>query len=394
MEQRLYTRDEVIGILVNLVNGIGLCAKGDIMPKRYKQKMTVEGKEHWVTGSTLQDLLESYLELCISEGTVVPGFILKGMEDQKRNDTIPFTEPYLKEFNRLYKDNQQSLTKVNREKIVNKHILPRFGGMRLNEITTMGLQEWFNELDQKGYSHETLLKLKNVFSPVLDSAVEDGYIQRNPFSSKRLVIKGRETEHHKAIPAEKMAEIRKAIPEITNYHIRLMLAILCFTAMRLEEVLGLRWEDIDFQNNWIYIRRAVVHPTRNQPEIKETKTKSSERRIPLPDMLKKYLTLQREMGFILPSSKDSTHETPMSYTESRNIFRKIQEIFELKEYSAHDFRDTCATEWREAGIPTDIIAHLLGHSKSDITETRYVKYRDDVYQGIRTVMNNQNGTKS
>lgn len=394
MEQRLYTRDEVIGILANLVNGIGLCAKGDIMPKRYKQQMTIDGKDHWVTGATLQDLLVNYLDLCISEGTVVPGFVVKGMEQQKHNDTIPFTEPYLKEFNRLYKGNQQSLTKVNREKIVNKHILPRFGGMRLNEITTMGLQEWFNDLDQHGYSHETMLKLKNTFSPVLDSAVEDGYIQRNPFNSKRLVIKGRETEHHKAIPAEKMNEIRSMIPGITDSKIRCMLVILCFTAMRLEEVLGLRWEDIDFCNNWIYIKRAVVHPTRNQPEVKETKTKSSERRIPLPDVLKKYLNLMHDTGFVIPSSKDPSGETPMSYTESRNIFRKIQDTFDLQGYSAHDFRDTCATEWREAGIPTDIIAHLLGHSKSDITETRYVKYRDEVFEGVRGIMNNQNGTKT
>ena len=155
MEQNLYTTDEVIGVLANLVNGIQLCAKGDIMPKRLKQKVSINGKDHWVTGYSIKDLLETYLNLCIREGTVVPGIVLEGLDKNKQNNSIPYTEQYLKNFNKLYKDNQESLTKINRERITNNHILPVFGEMKLDEITTMGLQEWFNDLDQRGYSHET-----------------------------------------------------------------------------------------------------------------------------------------------------------------------------------------------------------------------------------------------
>ena len=387
MTDGLYTKDEVIGILANLVNGIGLCAKEDIMPERYKQKVNVDGKEHWVTGRSLKDILDAYLELCIREGTVVPGFVV-----QKKGE-VPFLEPYLNEFFRLYKNRQESLTRINRDRIVKNHILPRYGQKRLDEITTSSIQEWLNELDEQRYSHETLLKIKNTFSPVMDSAVEDGYIQQNPFKSKRLIVKGVPTEHHKAISEDKMNAIRASIPEISDVRMRCMLAMLAFTGMRLEEVLGLKWEDIDFDNNWIYIRRAVVHPTRNIGEVKDTKTKSSNRRIPLPDALKRYFRPSFDSGFVLYSYKDPSRNTPLSYSESRRVFQKIQEEFELKGYSAHDFRDTCATEWREAGIPTDVIAHLLGHSKSDITENRYVKYRDELYQGVRSVMNNPKGTK-
>ena len=74
--------------------------------------------------------------------------------------------------------------------------------------------------------------------------------------------------------------------------------------------------------------------------------------------------------------------------------RQKDQRLDLQEYSAHDFRDTCATEWREAGVPTDIIAKLLGHSKSDITENRYVKYRDEIFQGVRDIMDADFGTNS
>lgn len=388
MEERMYTESEVLMVLSNLVNGIGLCAKGEAMSSRYKQKMEVNGKDHWVTGRTLKDLLEGYLELCIKEGTVVPGF-LKVVQEKQDNITsdIPMLGEYLDQFVELYKSNQETLTKQGRDRIIQNFIKPKFGDTRLNEIKLNDLQRWFLDLDQQGYSHETLLKIKNTMSPCLDAAMEDGYILRNPLKSSRLIIGGTPTEHHKAIPSEKMKQIRCELPTISDMRIRIMLGLLGYTGMRLEEVLGLRWEDVDFQENWIDIRRAVIHPGRNQPEVKDPKTKTSKRRIPLPEKLKNVMRPRYSTGFVLWSASDQTRETPLSYTEARNTIKKIRDRFGISEYSAHDFRDTCATEWREAGIPTDVIARLLGHSKSDITESRYVKYRDELYDGIRIVMN-------
>lgn len=389
MNETLYTTEQVLNILSNLVNGIKLCAKGASMPTRYKQKMKIDGQEYWVTGKTLKDLLENYLELCVQEGTVVPGFISSISE----KSTSPLIGEYIDQFVSLYKNHQESNTKIARDRTIRNHIKPKFGSKMISEITVNDIQDWFNALESNGYSHETLLKIKNTFSPCLDTAVEDGYLKRNPFKSSRLSIGGTETQHHKAIPGDKMQEIRYTIPSIQDEKLRFMLVLLSYTGMRMEEILGLRWEDLDFQDNWIFIQRAVVHPNRNQPEIKLPKSKTSKRRIPLPDVIKSMLNPKSKTGFVLHSSSDSTKETPLSYSESRRIFDKIRTMYNIKQYSAHDFRDTCATEWREAGVPTDIIAHMLGHAKSDITENRYVKYRDELYQGIRSVMNNQNGTK-
>ena len=388
MVGNLYTQDEVLGILMNLVNGIGLYARSDNMPKRYKQMMTINGEDHWVSGATLKDLLEGYLQLCIDEGTVVPAIVMKS-EDKK---DIPILDDYMKNFNELYKNNQQSLTKVARQRSIDLHISPRFGQKRLDEISTNDIQKWFNELEEKGYSHESLLKIKNVLSPVMDAAVEDGYISRNPFKSTKLTIGGKETVHHKAIPEDIMKKIREEIPELSDVRVRRMITLFTYTGMRMEEVLGLRWEDLDYTNNWIYIQRAVVHPHRNQPEVKQPKTKTSTRRIPLPEAVRRNLIPTSNKGFILHASDDDTCERPMSYTEARRVFNKIRSTFGLQEYSAHDFRDTCATEWREAGVPLDVISHMLGHAKSDITENRYVKYRDELYQGVRAVMSKPDGT--
>ena len=387
-KKRLYSEDEVIGILMNLANGIGLCAKGDIMPTRYKQKVHIGGEDHWVTGRTLKDLLEAYLELCIDQGTVTPN-----LSKEKNGEEIVTVGTYLENYNKIYKTKQQALTKEGRERIIKNHILPRIGDKALSSLTINDFQIWFNELDVNGYSHETLLKIKNTLSPALEAAVEDGYLVRNPLKSNRLVIGGKETEHHKAIPEEKMKQIREGIPELSDIRVRMMLALFCYTGMRMEEVLGLRWEDIDFDAGWIHIQRAVVHPKRNLAEVKPPKSKTSDRRIPLPKELNLYLKPREATGFILYSYSDSKRETPMSYTEARRVFQKIRDAFGLEGYSAHDFRDTCATEWREAGIPIDVISRLLGHSKSDITEKRYVKYRDEIFQDVRNIFEKPEGTE-
>lgn len=208
-EKRLYSEDEVIGILTNLANGIGLCAKGDIMPTRYKQKVRIGGEDHWVTGRTLKDLLEVYLELCIEQGTVTPN-----LSKEKVGEEIVTVGAYLENYNKLYKTKQQALTKEGRERIIKNHILPRIGDKALSSLTTNDFQIWFNELDANGYSHETLLKIKNTLSPALEAAVEDGYLVRNPLKSNRLVIGGKGWTKARGCRIEHMCCEEYGIPTI------------------------------------------------------------------------------------------------------------------------------------------------------------------------------------
>ena len=398
-QQILYTPQQVEDIAqraaryaveqANLGNRIEPSPEGDEdMTKRIKQQVQLNGAQHWITGQTIGDLLNSYLSLCLSQGVVAPPIAARPPSSS------PLFGPYLKNFNEIYKSKQQSLTKASREQIAKNHIIPKWGRSPIDSIKTSDLQLWFNDLESQGYSHETLLKIKNNMNPALDAAVEDGYISHNPLRSTRLKIGGAETIHHKAIPHEKMQAVRVMISDIQDDRVRRMATLLCNTGMRLEEILGLKWEDIDFIDNWIYIQRAVVHPTRNMPEVKCPKSVTSKRRIPLTNTIKIQLGERYSSGFILHSDDADARKCPLSYTEARRCVKKIKDLFDLQEYSAHDFRDTCATEWREAGVPTDIIAKLLGHSKSDITENRYVKYRDEIFQGVRDIMDADFGTNS
>lgn len=324
-------------------------------------KVMIDGAEQVVTGNTMQEMFDNYVR----------------MLDRQKDASIPMFEDYCKIYYKTYKKDQESLTIVNRDRVLRNHVHPVFGKTRIDRIRTIDLQQYFNEVGKK-YAKETAMKIKNVMSPVFDSAVEDGYITRNPFKSKRLVITGKDPEPHKAIPKEKFAAVKEGLAELPWKH-RIMGGLLCYTGMRFEEVLGVKWEDLD--GDWITVQRAVVHPTRSYAEIKNPKTRTSKRRIPVHPELKKLTDSYEgeQAGFMLAA--DENGEKPLSYTQARNMLRGIRKKFGIQKYSAHDFRDTCATVWRENGIPLDVIARLLGHSKTDVTEKRYVKYREELILG-------------
>lgn len=378
---KIYNKDEVINQLLSLVANLDNCTslgegihEGDnSMPKRLAEKVVVNGKTKWLHGYSMQELFDNYVKLLINEG------IVEWIEDDKRS---PLFGDYLREYYGTFKQKQQSNTVVNRGRIIRNHIEPAFGSTRIDHIRSSDIQRWFNSLG-KTYSKETILKIKNIMNPVFDAAVEDDILTKNPLASKNIEISGHETIHHKALPKEKMDEIKAGLTDISGKE-QVMAALLCYTGMRFEEVLGLRWEDID--DEWITVQRAVVHPKRNQPEIKTPKTKTSIRKIPLHPELKQILSPMLKHGFLLYADEDKTMESPICYSTARRTFERIRKHFHFEGYSAHDFRDTCATEWRGNGMPLDMIARILGHSKTETTEKRYVKYRTDILEKAREMM--------
>ena len=356
----------------NIDSGIGLPPEGDnTMAKYIRQKVDINGSTRWIGGYTQQELFDSYARLLEKSG------MMARVED---DIPTPLFGDYMDKFYSTFRIHQEDNTLVNRKRIIKNHIKPAFGSKLINRITTTDLQEYFNQLGEK-YARETLLKIRNTMNPVFEAAVEDGLISRNPLDSSRITIPGKETVPHKAIPKAKMDTIKAALPTL-NGRMKTMAALLCYSGMRFEEILGLSWEDID--GDWIHIAHAVVHPTRNEPVVKAPKTKTSDRKIPYVDKLKEILEPDRATGFLL--SKNGDGKTPLSYTEARRVFDKIRKQFGLTGFTAHDFRDTCATEWREAGIQLDVIARLLGHAKTETTEKKYVKYRNDLLlQSVATM---------
>jgi len=353
------------------------------MSKRVRAHVELGEKDVWLSGESQQDLFNAYLKHAIDAGIVVlPSQV--SQPEEKKEEQGPVFGPYLREYIDTYKGKQTGNTRKNRERIIKTHIMPKIGKMPIRSITTAFIQRWFDGLCEKGLARETLLKIKNVASPAFDSAVCDGIITFNPFKDQRFRINTDKGSHHKAIPHEKMEAVKAQLAGLPDVE-RRMMALLCYTGMRIEEVLGLRWQDVDTENRVLHVRQAVVHPERNKPLIKAPKTKSSIRSIPMPDKLIELISPILDEGYLVGGV------SPLTYTVFRNTFNRLRKRFDLLDYSAHDFRDTCATEWRESGMSIDVISRLLGHADTSVTEKCYVKFREKSLDGARDLMNSMNG---
>ena len=186
--------------------------------------------------------------------------------------------------------------------------------------------------------------------------------------------------HTSPSPPEDMHIIRKALPDLPEQE-RLLITLLAYTGERSGEVCGFRWEDIDYANRQLKIQRGVSWVTRNQPTVGPPKTENSLRSIPLTRTFLDALQPDGQSGFILHKPDGS----PLSYTMFAKLLKRAMKRigFAENQYTAHDFRATCATEWLEAGIPLKTISAMLGHRDTRTTERYYARLRPEVaFEGV------------
>lgn len=158
------------------------------------------------------------------------------------------------------------------------HLFPAFGDMRLDDITVDTLQKFLN--DRVNLAKNTVHTMFVLFNEIMDSAFEDRYIQSNPAKSRRITIPSTKKKERQALSPEQLrliiAQISQKLTDVTE---RRLMALLLFTGMRRGEVMGLRWEDIDFERRLIAVNRAVSYTTNQpihlDPQDKEWKARDS-----------------------------------------------------------------------------------------------------------------------
>ena len=240
--------------------------------------------------------------------------------------------------------------------------------MLIKDISTDDIQKLFNNMTG---AKSTKIKTKQVLHMILEAAREDGLIQRNPLKSRRLKITGDASKVTKEYSVQQMRFLIRNLDKIQNPTDRAYLAIQALHPLRLEEVLGLKWSDIDFDSMLIHVRRAVTHPTRNQPEIKRTKTEASVRTLGLSRIAAQYLNPGSDSEFIFGG------ETPVTYTQVRRMCERIKRDTGFDEnITPIRFRTTVLTDIYDRTKDIKTAQAAAGHASPTMTMRRYAKGRD------------------
>ena len=253
-----------------------------------------KGKRHEVYARDLDDLRAKEKEIDADTN--------EGIKVEARYVIINEMYDLWVQLKRGIKDN----TFENYKYMYNTFVRPSFGKKRIQTLKKSDVKIFYNYLaDQRCLQASTIDSIHNVLHQVLDMAVDDKYIRSNP-SDKAL----KELKQSHAFKTEKRRALTIAEQELfLNYlrnnetysHWYPIFAVMLGTGMRVGEITGLRWCDIDLDNGVIDINHTLVYYChRHEVElngcyfnINTPKTKASNRKIPMIESVKEAFLMEK-----------------------------------------------------------------------------------------------------
>lgn len=340
--------------------------EGNDMAYKIRRAVVIDGKQRWITANNEQEYAEKLAAL----------FHTTNNADSREKHNF---KCYAENWFELYsKPNIASVTCNTYQRQLNRYLIPAFGEKNIEDISADDIQRLFNGMSG---AKATKDKVRMVLNMILDAAVEDGYINRNPAKSKKISITGKATEFTKCYSVEQMLYIIQNIDKIKNPIDKMYIAVQALHPLRLEEVLGLQWQDIDFEGKALHICRAVTHPDRNQPEVKEPKTAASKRTIELSSIALNYLKdTGKPTEFVFGGAK------PFSYTQVRKMCRRIQKDIGFEEkITPIRFRTTVLTDIYANTKDVKLAQASAGHTTAAMTLKHYIKNRNEVVRSASVI---------
>lgn len=239
-------------------------------------------------------------------------------------------------------------------KYANKYI----GDAILIKILPIHIQEMVNSFS-KTHSEKTCKNLIGDIRGVFNYAATNRLIKINPCTDIKVKAKKGKYKYN-IYTVEQFNVLLNKVTD-TSLELPVILAGLC--GMRLSEIMGLIWSDIDFEGCTIDIQRAMVFVGKEVIE-KDTKTNNSYRKINVPDYVIERLKQYRGIGYAYPK-KDGSPEHGGNYRLRLYNFMKKNGLPKTR---FHDLRHFAATTLLDMNIPDKIIASMLGHANTNMTK--------------------------
>jgi len=280
----------------------------------------------------------------------------------------------------------QRVTYENYVGIAEKHIIPTLGKIKLSKLETGQIQALLNTKlnsgkgDGSGLSTTMVNRIALICNMALERAVTDGLISRN------VVIRTVKppVRHKEVVPLSKV-QVEALLKELIHHRLWAFYYLLAATGMRRGECLGLRWDDIDLDNNLLSIRRSLVKTNTGFYEG-FGKTKYARRSIPLHivtvRLLREYLERQLaekeaagdkylDEGRVFCRSNGQALHPDSLINPLRRAAKRVGKNTPMPSVKLHDLRHTFASLLLANGRHPKVVQELLGHSEISITMDIY-----------------------
>lgn len=356
---------------------------------------TTGGKRHSVYARTLEELREKELAILRDKSD--------GIRAEAKNVTLNDIFEMWEGLKKGLKDN----TFRNYVYMYNQFVYPDFGKSKVMQLKRSDIRRFYNMLsDERQLKIATIDNIHTVLHQVLDLAVEDEYLRNNPSDNALKELKQShnfDMEKRMALTLEEQKIFIRFLEENKRYtHWKPIFEVMLGTGLRVGEITGLRWDDVDFESGIIDVNHTLVYYKHAQNgcyfNINTPKTKAGRRTVPMMDTVieafmqeKKY---QEEAGiscrvridgytnFVFVNRFGNVQNQPTLNKALRRIMRdcnqeilegagKTKDIILLPRFSCHILRHTFATRLCEAGINMKVIQDVLGHADIGTTMNIY-----------------------
>ena len=270
---------------------------------------------------------------------------------------------------------------------ITQHIIPYIGDIAIDKLTAEDVQKMINELLEnggechQGLSARTVNTARRTLKTALDKAYHLRKISYNPVEATKSC---RTEKAQIMVLSHEQAQNLLQVAKSENQAAYMAILLALSTGMRLGEIFGLLWENIDFQGKMLYVKQTLVSTSHGYHVEPSPKTKAGYRQIELPkhciEELQAHVAWQEirkaewldqyvDDGIVIANDNGS-YKDP-SYFSYVTFKRLLAQAGISESVRFHDLRHTHATWLLEKGVHPKVVAERLGHSSIRITLDTY-----------------------
>ena len=246
------------------------------------------------------------------------------------------------------------------------HLIPYFGKIRMHEITRENIHELIKCVMDKGRSAKTVHNVLATFHQILLDATVDGYVEKSPYI--RINKPRKEKTDIDILDIKEIYLLYDALLEKRD-RFYLLFKTAIETGLRRGELFGLQWEDFNWIDNQVFVRRSYV-----KGKLITPKSKTSVRRVYLNSELANELKAYRGLKDLKEGAFVFCHENGEPLDACNVIKRHFKPALRkagLRSIRFHDLRHTNVAVRLAAGQDAKYISEQLGHSTIQITMDVY-----------------------
>lgn len=315
-----------------------------------------------------------------------------GIVENRNNTTVSeWANKWLKD----YKKNAVSDAWYKQmESILNNHILPEIGMMRMRDVSASDIKRLMNKKAKFSESHQR--KIAQVVLQIFSSAEENGIIDKLPTRKIKIATRSRESRTRAITDEERKLTLKVAEK---NPDLGLQFLLMLFCGLRSQEVARVQMRDYDRSKQILTIRRA----RKADGSTDAPKSKSGNREIPVPNYLAERLNaLKKKPNEYICTSQQGHPLTKTSQKRAWHRFRRLMdiengaEVFRnhivestlAEDLRPYDYRHTYCTDLQDAGVPITVAQRLMGHSDIKMTAQIYTHHTPKSFEDAREKIEN------